>query len=77
MESRIRNIETSLNDNIETHPNLMNIWREYIYIKRRNLENALTQCEKMLENIPNFHDQSPEQLAILSSIINMVFANTT
>ena len=77
MESRIRNIEASLSNNNETHPNLIKIWKEYICIKKQNLETALTQCERMLEKISSFEDQSPEQLAITSGIIKMVFANTT
>ena len=77
MESRMLEIENLLNNNAASHPNLVSIWKRYLVIKKTNLETALTQCENMLENISRFDDQTPEQLIIMSEILNMVFTNTT
>ena len=77
MDSRIKEIEELLNNNIENHPNLVKLWKKYLSIKKHNLEAALSQCERMLENISSFQDQSPEQLLLVCGVLNMVFENTT
>ena len=77
MESRIKKIENMLDNNLESHPNLVKLWKHYIIIKKQNLDTALSQCENMLESISRLDDQTPEQLVMISEILNMVFANTT
>ena len=77
MESRMTEIENLLNNYANSHPNLVKLWRKYLEMKKQNLEMALTQCENMLEIISRFDDQTPEQLMMISEIINMVFVNTT
>ena len=77
MESRMTKIENLLNNYANSHPNLVKLWRKYLEMKKQNLEMALTQCENMLEIISRFDDQTPEQLMMISEILNMVFVNTT
>ena len=77
MEERINKIETSLNANSISHPNLVKVWKEYLKIKKENLEKTLNHCEKMIENIDNVCDQSPEELFITYSCINTIFSKTT
>ena len=77
MEARINKIEKSLNTKRITHPNLVKLWKEYLKIKKENLEKTLNHCEKMIENIDNICDQSPEELFITSSCLNTIFSKTT
>lgn len=77
MEERINKIEELLNANITTHPNLVKLWKEYLKIKKENLEKTLSQCEKMVENIDNICDQSPEELFITSSCLNTIFSKSS
>lgn len=77
MEMRINQIEDQLNNKMSTHPNLVRLWSEYIKIRKGKFERDLVQCEKMLENISNMDDPSPEQLLLTCHVLKMVFENTT
>ena len=77
MEMRINEIENQLTSKINTHPTLVRLWREYLRIRKTKFERDLMQCEKMLENIGDVNDPSPEQLLLTHHVLKMVFPNTT
>lgn len=72
MEARISEIKNSLKSKMESHPNLVKIWTNYIHIKKTKFEKDLEQCERLLENIDNIDDPSPEEMLLKQSVANMV-----
>ena len=40
----------------KTHPNLIQFWKNYIFIKEKRLEKSIEECEIMLTNIRNISD---------------------
>lgn len=78
---RLDNLLLKLNEHIETHPNLINMWINYIKIKKSKVDSILEQGEKMLDNIKHindFHLESiPFILVLLSGQHNMEQINNT
>ena len=74
MDKHLDNIEEQLNTKINTHPNLVMIWKEYLNIKKKNLINEINNCEKMIKKLENVPDQSPEQILLTIHILNMLLS---
>lgn len=72
MDKQFDIVEQKLNSKINTHPNIAMIWKEYLNIKKRRLIKEMTDCEKMLKNLDNVSDQSPEQMLLIANILKMV-----
>ncbi|GAI74579.1 unnamed protein product, partial [marine sediment metagenome] len=50
---------------IESHPNLVKLWKEYIKVKRISYLRSIVDCESMITNLTNSRDIAPETIAML------------
>jgi len=66
MDDLIYKANSDLNKYQQTHPNLTNLWREYIDIKIKNLEKALYQCHKTTILMETTDDISNENIIVLN-----------
>ena len=55
----------SLDSYIDTHPNLVNLWKEYIKVKRISYMNSIIDCDTMIRNLSTNRDLSVETIVLL------------
>lgn len=67
-DTDIERIIERLKDASETHPNLCNLWANYLLLKRTSYYNALDQVTNMLENIDGTEDPDHNTLIALFTI---------
>ena len=65
MNELVAHIEQQLDNYSVSHPNLTNLWREYIIIKLQNLETSLIQCKQALDSMQNNTDITNENILAL------------
>ena len=65
MNELLVHVEQRLNNLSNTHPNLTNLWREYIHIKIQNLETSLVQCKQAIDLMNNNSDITNENILAL------------
>ena len=65
MDNLINKANEDLNKYKQTHPNLTNLWREYIDIKIKNLEKTLLQFHKTAILMETIDDISNENIVAL------------
>jgi hypothetical protein len=58
-------IHSKLNTHETSHPNIIEIWREYIEIKKNSYMKALVDCDIMIRNITEHRDISPKTIMLL------------
>ena len=61
-------LHNKLNRYRNTHPNLVNLWMEYIKVKRISYLKSIVDCETMISNLTNSRDISPETIAMLYAL---------
>jgi hypothetical protein len=52
----------------ETHPNLCNLWANYLFLKRSAYDNAVVQVTNMLNTLDNTEDPDHNMLIALFTI---------
>lgn len=74
MEYKLQIIEERLNNLKESHPNIVELWINYINIKKTSFENGIIECEKALELIEKKEnsDVSKKTIALLYMLNNRV-----
>ncbi len=65
MNELLIHVERQLENYSNSHPNLTNLWREYIIIKLQNLETSLIQCKQALDSMQNNTDITNENILAL------------
>ena len=55
----------SLDSYVNTHPNLVNLWKEYIKVKRISYMNSIVDCDSMIRNLPTNRDIPLETIVLL------------
>lgn len=65
MDDLINKVNMDLNKYKQSHPNLTNLWREYIDIKIKNLEKTLLQCHKTAILMDTIDDITNENIVAL------------
>ena len=68
MDEKITQIKAALKIYEKSHPNITNLWREYIGIKVSNLEKALIQCDKAVNLMTTMKDITNENIITLHFI---------
>ena len=73
----IDNLITDLLERIDlnyskTHPNISNLWREYIIKKYNSLSNDIIECNKLLDNLLDKDDISISHIMIAFIINNSI-----
>ena len=63
-------IMSRLNSYIESHPNVVTLWKEYIKVKRITYMKAIVDCDEMIRNLETNRDISIETIAMLYALFD-------
>ena len=63
-------IMSRLNSYIDSHPNVVTLWKEYIKVKRINYMKAIVDCDDMIRNLETNRDISVETIAMLYALFD-------
>jgi len=63
-------IMSRLNSYIDSHPNVVTLWKEYIKVKRINYMKAIVDCDYMIRNLETNRDISVETIAMLYALFD-------
>ena len=58
-------ILSKIDNNSNTHPNLMGLWKNYLEIKKKNFMNACSQCESMITRLDSINDCQLSSILVL------------
>jgi len=74
MENKLQSIEERVDRLKESHPNIIELWINYIKVKKESFENGLNECEKALDIIErNMNpDLNRETIAFLYMLNNSI-----
>lgn len=70
--SKYEQVMKSLETLHRTHPNLSQIWKEFINLKKERYEHSLKICDENITNMSNINDPSVDTLLFI-----MFFLDTT
>ena len=59
-----------LNSYADSHPNFVNLWKDYIKVKKFNYLKSISNCDQMIENLETTEDISVESIALLLLVCN-------
>jgi len=76
LEKEIDDLLNELLKISSTHPNIANLWKQNIIIKKERLEGAIIQCKQSLPILLHSHDITNEQLENMSFIYSNIVTNT-
>ena len=65
MEAQLIDIKNTLKNYENTHPNLSKLWREYIDVKVKKLEQTILECENAIDLMKTRDDISVENMSTL------------
>ena len=63
-------IMSRLNSYIDSHPNVVTLWKEYIKVKRITYMKAIVDCDEMIRNLETNRDISIETIAMLYALFD-------
>ena len=63
-------IMSRLNSYVDSHPNIVSLWKEYIKVKRINYMKAIVDCDDMIRNLETNRDISVETIALLYALFD-------
>ena len=63
-------IMSRLNSYIDSHPNVVTLWKEYIKVKRINYMKAIVDCDYVVRNLETNRDISVETIAMLYALFD-------
>ena len=63
-------IISRLNSYIDSHPNVVTLWKEYIKVKRINYMKAIVDCDDMIRNLETNRDISIGTIAMLYALFD-------
>ena len=61
MDTKYKQIITSLNTNYTKSPNIITLWQVYLQIKKQRFMDDLCKCEQMLQQINNINNITFEE----------------
>ena len=65
MDTKYKQIITSLNTNYTKSPNIITLWQVYLQIKKQRFIDDLDKCEQMLQQINQLNNVNSESLIAL------------
>ena len=73
MEKKLETLDHKM-DILETkHPNVIQLWRKYIEVKKKSLFDGIEECEKALLLIENTqHDLTKQTISLLYLLNNSI-----
>ena len=63
-------IMSRLNSYVDSHPNIVSLWKEYIKVKRINYMKAIVDCDYVIRNLETNRDISVETIAMLYALFD-------
>ena len=72
MDNKFETIQKKLNDISITHPNLSEVWKKYIYLKKKHYVNALIDCNNFLKKVEKTEDLERETIFTLMVLKNSI-----
>lgn len=63
-------IMSRLNSYIDSHPNVVTLWKEYIKVKRITYMKAIVDCDEMIRNLETNRDISVGTIAMLYALFD-------
>tara|TARA_B100000963_G_C22514338_1_gene619908 strand:+ start:457 stop:702 length:246 start_codon:yes stop_codon:yes gene_type:complete len=69
---QIETLITRLEDGKNTHPNLCNLWINYIKLKKEAYENAIRQAETTINTLHESEDPEYDILVILFALSRII-----
>jgi hypothetical protein len=72
MHSDLESIVERLKNASDTHPNLCNLWANYLFLKRCAYDNALRQANAMLDTLTDSEDPDHNMLIALFAVSTMM-----
>nr|QPI16515.1 MAG: hypothetical protein NIOZUU159_00003 [Virus NIOZ-UU159] len=63
-------IMSRLNSYVDSHPNIVSLWKEYIKVKRINYMKAIVDCDYVVRNLETNRDISVETIAMLYALFD-------
>jgi len=63
-------IMSRLNSYVDSHPNIVSLWKEYIKVKRINYMKAIVDCDQVIRNLETNRDISVETIAMLYALFD-------
>ena len=60
-----------------THPNVANVWRNHLLLRKKKMEGELERCEAILDQMSNREDLPLEVLRDLSVLVTLFCNNNT
>jgi hypothetical protein len=63
-------IMSRLNSYVDSHPNIVSLWKEYIKVKRINYMKAIVDCDYVVRNLATNRDISVETIAMLYALFD-------
>ena len=67
-DTELERIFERLKDASETHPNLCNLWANYLFLKRNAYDNALSQVNNVLDTLEGTEDPDHNTLIAIYAI---------
>jgi hypothetical protein len=73
MDEKLKMLENKMNILEEKYPNIIQLWKKYIQVKKESLKNGIEECEKALKIIKMANcDLNSETITILYFLNNRV-----
>ena len=73
MEEELIRIKNKMNILEEKYPNVIQLWKKYIQVKKQSLKNGIEECEKALRIIEmSTHDLNEETITFLYLLNNRI-----
>lgn len=72
----LENILQTLEERMETHPNICKLWVKYINIKKNKLEQILNSAKTVIESLDTTEDMTSESLMFLLLFIQSMRETT-
>ena len=65
MDAKYEKIHNHLQQYTNSHPNLVNIWKKYLNMRKNIFDRAMNECQTAMNIFEKYQDLSPEQISIL------------
>ena len=70
MDQKISEIENKLNILKNNHPNVVNLWKKYLNVKKKSLLDGINECETAIKLIEKSNTDLSNKTILLLYILN-------
>jgi hypothetical protein len=76
-DERFDRLMERLVEKSSTHPNVANVWRTHLQLRKKKMEGELERCETILDQMTDQQDIPLEVLRDLSVLVSLFCNNNT